>query len=59
MAKKRDAELFRLVSEESGFTYYTRRNPKKHPEKLAFRKFDPYLGKHVNFVEKKMPKSSA
>jgi large subunit ribosomal protein L33 len=53
--KKRAAILFKLTSTEgTGYYYTARRNPKKKPEKMEFKKFDPVLRKHVVFKEEKL-----
>ena len=45
----------RLVSEEgSGSFYIARKNPTQKPEKMAVRKYDARLRKHVLFREQKM-----
>lgn len=47
--------LIRLVSSAgTGFFYVKRKNPRKHPEKLEFRKYDPRVNRHVLFTEAKM-----
>ena len=38
----------------TGVFYVKKRNPKKLTEKLKFRKYDPKVRKHVDFVEKKI-----
>ena len=43
----------------TGEKYIVKKNPKKQPDKLQQRKYDKRIRKHVLFVEKKMPKSSA
>lgn len=49
-------EMIRLVSTAgTGFTYYTTKNKRTTTEKLCFRKYDPVLRRHVDFVEAKMP----
>lgn len=54
MAKKANM-LVKLVSTAgTGFYYVAKRNPKKQTEKLAFRKFDPVVRKHVDFKEEKL-----
>jgi large subunit ribosomal protein L33 len=54
MAKK-NTILLKLVSTAgTGFYYVKRRNPKKLPEKLSFRKYDPVVRKHVLFKEEKL-----
>ncbi len=45
----------RLVSEEgSGSFYIAKKNPTQKPEKMAVRKYDARLRKHVLFREQKM-----
>lgn len=54
MAKK-NTVLVKLVSTAgTGFFYVKKRNPKKLQEKLAFKKYDPVVRKHVQFNEAKM-----
>uniref|UniRef100_A0A7N0UMU7 Large ribosomal subunit protein bL33c n=1 Tax=Kalanchoe fedtschenkoi TaxID=63787 RepID=A0A7N0UMU7_KALFE len=55
-AKKKGGAIFiRLVSAAgTGFFYVKKKNPRKIPEKLEFRKFDPRVNKHVLFTEAKM-----
>lgn len=54
MAKK-DAMLVKLVSTAgTGFYYVKKRNPKRYPNKLAFKKYDPVARKHVDFKEEKL-----
>ena len=54
MAKK-NTILLKLVSTAgTGFYYVKKRNPKKQPEKLSFRKYDPVVRKHVEFKEEKL-----
>lgn len=54
MAKK-NTILLKLVSTAgTGFYYVKKRNPKKLQEKLAFRKYDPVVRKHVEFKEEKL-----
>lgn len=65
MAKKGGAVKVRLESEAgTGYRYYAKRSAKAE-YKLEMTKFDPWAdneetgkkGKHVKFVEKKMPPS--
>ena len=56
---KSNTILVMLKSKASHFFLVKKRNPKKQTEKLAFTKYDPVVKKHVEFVEKKMPSSSA
>lgn len=55
MAKsKGKRRIAALVSDESGQrTYYTRKNYINTPDKLALRKYDPKLKKHVTYTETK------
>ncbi len=52
---KRNIVLVRLVSSaDTGFFYVKKKNPRKHPEKLTFKKYDPVARKHVVFNEAKI-----
>ena len=54
MAKK-NTILIKLVSTaKTGFYYVKKKNPKKRPEKLSFKKYDPVVRKHVLFKEAKI-----
>ncbi|NET71300.1 MAG: 50S ribosomal protein L33 [Sphaerospermopsis sp. SIO1G2] len=54
MAKK-NTILVKLESTAgTGFFYVKKRNPRKQPEKLNFRKYDPRIRKHVEFKEVKL-----
>ncbi|GAB2658508.1 50S ribosomal protein L33 [Saccharopolyspora gloriosae] len=37
----------------TGFTYVTRKNRRNNPDRLRLRKFDPVLGRHVEFREER------
>ena len=52
MAKKGRVQV-KLRSSESAYVYVTTKNPKKHPERLERRKYDPVLKRHVGFKEEK------
>ena len=53
--KKRAAILFKLVSTaKTGYYYLARRNPRKRPAKMEFKKYDPVAKKHVLFKEQKL-----
>lgn len=55
MAKKTKTVLVKLVSTAgTGYFLVKRRNPKTQTEKLAFRKYDPVVRKHVDFKEEKI-----
>lgn len=46
--------LIKLRSTASKFVYWTRKKKKaEKPEKLKLKKFDPVVGKHVEFEESK------
>ena len=38
----------------TGFFYVAKKNPRKKPDKLELRKFDPVARKHVLFKEEKL-----
>ncbi|KAM7463011.1 hypothetical protein LguiA_031132 [Lonicera macranthoides] len=53
--KKAGSMFIRLVSAAgTGFFYVKRKNPRKLPTKLEFRKYDPRVNRHVLFTEAKM-----
>lgn len=55
MARGKGSELFKMVSTAgTGYFYVVKRNPRKYPEKLSMRKYDPRARKHVMFKESKM-----
>ena len=55
MAKKNKNLLVKLVSTAgTGFYWVKKRNPKTQTEKLAFKKYDPKVRKHVLFKEEKL-----
>jgi large subunit ribosomal protein L33 len=55
MAKKSAVIKIRLNStEDTGFFYVTKKNPRTKPEKLELRKYDPVARKHVLFREGKI-----
>jgi large subunit ribosomal protein L33 len=54
MAKK-NTILVKLVSTaNTGYYLVKKRNPKKLTTKLAFKKYDPVVRKHVEFKEEKL-----
>ena len=54
MAKK-NIVLIKLVSSaNTGYFFVKKKNPKKLTRKLAFRKYDPVVRKHVEFKEAKI-----
>ncbi len=54
MAKKKKANLIRLVSTASSYFYTTTKNPRNNTVKLKLRKYDPRTRKHEWFEEKKI-----
>ncbi len=55
MSKKKVKQLFKLESTAgTGYFVVVGRNPKKAPNKLEKRKYDPVAKKHVVFKEKKL-----
>lgn len=55
MAKKTATLNIKLRSTaDTGFFYVTKKNPRKKPEKLELKKYDPVLRKHVVFREAKI-----
>eukprot|EP00293_Proteomonas_sulcata_P020201 CAMPEP_0184312194 /NCGR_PEP_ID=MMETSP1049-20130417/47828_1 /TAXON_ID=77928 /ORGANISM="Proteomonas sulcata, Strain CCMP704" /LENGTH=58 /DNA_ID=CAMNT_0026628151 /DNA_START=36 /DNA_END=212 /DNA_ORIENTATION=- len=55
MAKAKLRTIFvKLMSEAgTGYFYMTKKNVKKFPEKMTFRKYDPVVRQHVLFTEAK------
>jgi large subunit ribosomal protein L33 len=43
----------KLKSTESSYCYYTTKNKTKTPQRLEFRKYDPFVRRHVIFKEAK------
>jgi large subunit ribosomal protein L33 len=55
MAKKNIITTIKLLSSaDTGFFYVTQKNPRKKPEKLELKKYDPVVRKHVVFREAKI-----
>lgn len=55
MAKKTNITLIKMVStENTGYFYVRKKNPRTKPEKLELKKYDPRARKHVVFREAKM-----
>lgn len=47
--------LVKLTSTaDTGYYYVAKKNPRKKPEKLELRKYDPVARKHVTFKEEKL-----
>ena len=48
-------EKVKLVSSAgTGYFYVTKKDKRKHPEKLEIKKYDPKVRKHVIFKEAKL-----
>ncbi len=54
MAKPTTLKIKLLSSAGTGFFYVTRKNPRTKTEKLALKKYDPVVRKHVEFKETKI-----
>ena len=39
---------------DTGYFITTTKNPRNHPEKMEFKRYDPVVRKHVLFKEKKI-----
>jgi large subunit ribosomal protein L33 len=53
MAKSGSRIIVKLKSAQSAYCYTTTKNKRGTPGKLAFRKYDPIVRKHVLFRESK------
>ncbi len=54
MARNELRPIIRLVSTAgTGFTYVTRKNRRNDPERMVLRKYDPRVGRHVDFREER------
>lgn len=54
MAKKNIVLVKLESSADTGYFYVRKKNPRKHTEKLSFKKYDPVARKHVVFNETKL-----
>lgn len=54
MAKSNVTKIKLLSTADTGFFYVTKKNPRKKPEKLELKKYDPVVRKHVVFKETKI-----
>jgi large subunit ribosomal protein L33 len=55
MAKKTAVIAVKMLSTaETGYFYVAKKNPRKKPEKMEMRKYDPVVRKHVAFKETKI-----
>ncbi len=53
MAKKEVRIVIKMKSTESDYIYYTQKSKRNDPARIEFKKFDPWLRKHVLFRETK------
>lgn len=52
---KSNTILIKLESTaDTGYFYVTKKNPRKHTEKIELKKYDPVARKHVVFKETKI-----
>ncbi|XP_020252306.1 uncharacterized protein LOC109829671 [Asparagus officinalis] len=54
MAKGKKLFIKLVSAAGTGFFYVKRKNPRRTPDKLEFRKYDPRVNRHVLFTEQKM-----
>lgn len=54
MAKPATVKIKLVSSADTGFFYVTKKNPRTQTEKLSFKKYDPKVRKHVEYVEEKL-----
>jgi large subunit ribosomal protein L33 len=54
MAKGPVITIKLLSSAGTGYFYVTKKNPRKMPEKLELKKYDPKIRRHVLFKEHKI-----
>ena len=54
MARNELRPIIKLRSTAStGYTYVTRKNRRNAPDRLTLRKYDPVVGRHVDFREER------
>jgi large subunit ribosomal protein L33 len=54
MAKGPTITIKLVSTENTGFYYVTKKNPRNQPEKMEKRKYDPRVRKHCIFKEAKI-----
>jgi large subunit ribosomal protein L33 len=54
MAKAAMIKIKLLSTADTGYFYVTKKNARTKTEKLAFKKYDPIVRKHVDFKETKI-----
>ncbi len=54
MAKPSTILIKMISSADTGYFYVAKKNPRKKPDKLSLKKYDPVARKHVLFKESKI-----
>lgn len=54
MAKPATVLVKLMSTADTGYYYVAKKNPRKKPEKIELKKFDPRARKHVLFKEEKL-----
>jgi large subunit ribosomal protein L33 len=54
MAKAASLKIKLLSTADTGYFYVTKKNARTKTEKFAFKKYDPFARKHVEFKETKI-----
>ena len=54
MAKSSTILVKMISTADTGYFYVTKKNPRKKPDKLSLKKYDPVARKHVLFKESKI-----
>lgn len=54
MAKPATLKIKLVSTAGTGYYYVTKKNPRNITEKMTFRKYDPFVRKHVEFKEAKI-----
>jgi large subunit ribosomal protein L33 len=54
MAKANSIQIRLVSTEDTGYYYITRKNPRTQTEKMELRKYDPVARKHTLFKEAKI-----
>lgn len=54
MAKPTTVKIKLVSTADTGFFYVTKKNPRTMTDKMAVRKYDPVVRKHVEFKESKI-----
>ncbi len=54
MAKSSTILIKMISTADTGYFYVAKKNPRKKPEKMSLKKYDPVARKHVLFKESKI-----